>query len=65
MLRATSGGTLFGLSILLGYALTGGEDAKVHVPDPQILLLTVTLLPAYPLHWLGWRLASSRRAKIA
>lgn len=65
MLRATAGGTLFGLSILLGYALTGGEDAKVHMPDPQILLLTVTLLPAYPLHWLGWRLAAKRRARLA
>lgn len=57
--------TLFGLSILLGYALTGGEDAKVHMPDPQILLLTVTLPPAYPLHWLGWRLAGARWARAA
>lgn len=65
LVRATLGGTLFGLSILLGYALRGGEGAKVHLPDPQILLLSFTLLPAYPLHWLGWRLADRRRARVA
>lgn len=61
--RATVGGVLFGLSILFGYALNGGQDAKVHIPDPQILLLSLTLLPAYPLHWLGWRIAGSRRGR--
>ncbi len=60
LVRATVGGTLFGLSILLGYALTGGVDAKIEIPEPQILLLSFTLLPAYPLHWLGWRLARPR-----
>lgn len=60
MIRATSGGTLFGLSILLGYELTGGEGAKAFLPDPQILLLALTLLPAYPLHWIGWRLGGGR-----
>ena len=59
--RAAVGGTLFGLSILLGYALNGSEGAEVDVPEPAILLLAFTLIPAFPLHWLGWRLARGRR----
>ena len=59
--RAAVGGTLFGLAILLGYAISGGEGAEVHLPEPAILLVPVTLIPAFPLHWLGWRLTRSRR----
>ena len=61
MARAAVGGTLFGLSILLGYALSGGTGAEVHLPDPQILLLALILVPAFPLHALGWRLVRARR----
>ena len=63
--RATTGGTLFGLAILLGYVLSGGEGAEVELPHPEILLVTFTLVPAFPLHWLGWRLARSRRGPEA
>jgi threonine/homoserine/homoserine lactone efflux protein len=58
--RAATGGTLFGLAILLGFELSGGEGAEVELPHPPILLIAFTLLPAFPLHWLGWRLARSR-----
>ena len=59
--RGALGGTLFGLAILLGYELSGGSGAEVHLPEPAILLLAFTLIPAFPLHWLGWRLAHARR----
>jgi hypothetical protein len=61
--RAAVGGTLFGLAILLGYEVAGGEDAKVDLPEPAILLLAFTLIPAFPLHWLGWRLGTSRDSR--
>ena len=60
LIRAAVGGTLFGLAILLGYEIGGGEDAKVKLPEPAILLVAFTLIPAFPLHWLGWRLRGSR-----
>jgi hypothetical protein len=60
LIRAVVGGTLFGLAILLGYEINGGEDAKVDLPEPAILLLAFTLIPALPLHWLGWRLRNAR-----
>ena len=59
--RAATGGTLFGLAILLGYEITGGDGAEVELPHPGILLVAFTLVPAFPLHWLGWRLSRSRR----
>jgi hypothetical protein len=55
LLRGFVGGTLFGLSILLGFELSGGEEADPELPDPAILLLVLTTGPALPLHWLGWR----------
>ena len=60
LLRALVGGTLFGLAILAGFELGGSDDAKVELPDPEIGLLAFTVLPAFPLHWLGWRLRQSR-----
>lgn len=65
MARAAAAGALFGLAILLGYELTGGEGAEVELPHPEILLLAFTVVPAFPLHWLGWRLARSRRESEA
>jgi len=62
MWRAALGGTLFGLAILGGYALSGGEDATVKLPEPAILLVLFTLIPAFPLHWLGWRTLGGPRA---
>ncbi len=59
--RAATGGTLFGLAILLGYEITGGNGAELELPHPGILLVAFTLVPAFPLHWLGWRLSRSRR----
>ena len=60
MARAATGGTLFGLAILLGYEFTGGDGAEVELPHPEILFVAFTLVPAFPLHWLGWRIARSR-----
>lgn len=62
MVRALVGGTLFGLAILLGFELTGDEEATVELPDPAILLLLLTVIPAFPLHRLGWRLGRRRAA---
>lgn len=61
LLRALAGGTLFGLCILLGYEISGGSDAKIAVPEPAGLLVAITLLPAFPLHLIGWRLSRARR----
>lgn len=61
LLRGLVGGTLFGLSILLGFEAGGADEAEVHLPDPAILLLLLTVLPAFPLHWLGWRLRRRER----
>jgi hypothetical protein len=63
--RAAVGGTLFGLSILLGYELAGGEGAEVPLPEPAILLVAFTLLPAFPLHWLGLRLSQRRLRRLS
>jgi hypothetical protein len=63
LLRGLVGGTLFGLGILLGFEVGGAEEAEVHLPDPAILLLLFTVLPAFPLHWFGWRLR--QRGKLA
>jgi hypothetical protein len=56
LLRGLAGGTLFGLSILLGFEIGGSDDATVELPDPPVLLLALTVTPSLPLHWLGWRL---------
>jgi hypothetical protein len=50
------GGTLFGLSTLLGFEIGGAGEPRVHIPDPALLLLVFTVMPSIPLHWLGWRL---------
>ena len=60
LLRGLAGGTLFGLAILAGFELSGSDDATVELPDPEIVLLAFTVLPAFPLHWLGWRLRHGR-----
>ena len=62
LLRGLVGGTLFGLSILAGFELTGSEEAEVELPDPAIGLLVLTVGPALPLHWLGWRLRRRSRS---
>ena len=56
LLRGLVGGTLFGASILLGFEVGGGGEAEVELPEPHAVLLLFTVLPAFPLHWLGWRL---------
>src|SRR3954452_23453209 len=56
ILRGLVGGTLFGVFILLGFELGGEDEAKVDLPDPHVLLLVLTVLPSFFLHWLGWRL---------
>ena len=61
LVRAAVGGSLFGLAVLLGYMLSGGYGAEVDGPYPAIELVAFRLLPAFPLHWLGCRLASRRR----
>src|SRR5262245_66126469 len=58
LIRGVVGGTLFGVFILLGFDLGGGEEAKVDLPDPHILLLVLTIVPSILLRWLGWRLRS-------
>jgi hypothetical protein len=30
----------------------------VKLPEPHVVLLLFTVLPAFPFHWLGWRLRS-------
>jgi hypothetical protein len=62
LVRGLVGGTQFGLAILLGLELTGENEATVELPDPAILLLVLTVVPAFPLHALGWRLARRRAA---
>jgi hypothetical protein len=56
LLRGLVAGTLFGLFILLGFELGGEDEAKVDLPDPHILLLVLTIVPSFFLHWLGWKL---------
>lgn len=58
--RGLAGGTLFGLSTLLGFEIGGATEPTVHIPDPALLLLVFTIVPSFPLHWLGWKLG--RRA---
>jgi hypothetical protein len=58
LIRGLWAGTLFGLSILLGFEIGGADEATVELPDPSVLLLAFTVIPALPLHWLGWRLRS-------
>jgi hypothetical protein len=56
LIRGLVAGTIFGLFILLGFELGGEDEAKVDLPDPHIVLLVFTIVPALFLHWLGWRL---------
>ena len=56
LIRAFVGGALFGIFILLGFELGGEDKAKVHLPDPHVVLLLFTIVPSFFLHWLGWRL---------
>jgi hypothetical protein len=65
LLRGLTGGTTFGLAVLLGFELGGGTDAVVELPEPAILLLLFTALPALPLNALGFRSRSALRAKLA
>ena len=56
LLRGLVAGALFGAFILLGFELSGEDEAKVDLPDPHVLLLVLTILPSLLLHWVGWRL---------
>jgi hypothetical protein len=56
LIRGLVAGTIFGLFILLGFELGGEDEAKVHLPDPHIVLLVFTIVPSLFLHWLGWKL---------
>jgi len=60
LMRGLVGATLFGLCTLLGFGLGGEGHPTVHVPDPAILLLVFTIVPSFPLHWLGWKLRRGR-----
>src|SRR5262245_52545769 len=56
LIRSLTGWFLFGVFVLLGFDLGGEGEATVALPDPQVLLLVLTVVPSIPLHWLGWRL---------
>jgi hypothetical protein len=64
LLRGVAGGTTFGLSVLLGFELGGAADPVAALPDPRILFLLTTVVPSFPLHALGYRIAR-RRARSA
>jgi hypothetical protein len=59
VLRGLLAGALFGLAILAGWQLGGGEDVEA-IPDPPVAELLLTVVPAGPLHALGWWLRSRR-----
>ena len=52
--RGFTGGILFGTFILASHALTG-LDQKVHLPEPEILLVVITTLAGILLGALGGR----------
>ena len=54
LLRGLAGGTLFGLGVLLGFAVSGADEPAVELPDPRVLLLLFTILPSPPLNAVGW-----------
>lgn len=64
LLRGVCGGTTFGTSVLLGFALSGAATPAVGLPDPHVLFLLTTILPSFPLHaggfWLGRRYRAAR-----
>ncbi len=53
--RGALGGLLFGTSILIGHAITGGSDHDV-LPDPQLVLVVITPTLGALLGLLGTRL---------
>jgi hypothetical protein len=57
--RGILGGLLFGLSILTGHALAGGDDGGV-LPDPHALQLAFTVIPGAILGTLGARYRDRR-----
>jgi hypothetical protein len=64
LLRGVCGGTTFGSSVLLGYALGGASGPTIGLPDPHVLFLLTTIVPAFPLHAAGWALGRRVRARI-
>jgi hypothetical protein len=64
LLRGLWAGLLFGVAILLGFEIGGEAEPEADIPDPRILLLLLTTVPALPLHWLGWKLRARSDAKL-
>lgn len=60
--RGTIGGMQFGAMILLVHELTG-KEAKVHLPDPAILLVVLTTVLGIALGYLGGRSRAKRSAR--
>lgn len=64
LLRGLCGGTTFGLSVLLGYSLGGAASPTVALPDPEILFLLTTVIPAFPLHAAGYAIGRRVRSRV-
>jgi hypothetical protein len=64
LLRGLSGGTTFGLAVLLGYELGGAAEPVVALPDPHILFLLTTIIPSFPLHAAGYALGRRLRGRV-
>src|SRR5262245_34463918 len=63
-LRGIAGGALFGIFILLAHAITG-EDEKVDLPDPHILLPIATTIISIPLGAIGGALRARQLRRSA
>jgi hypothetical protein len=62
--RGVIGGLLFGSFILFGHEITGAE-AKVHLPEPAIVLVAITTILGALLGALGGRTSAKRRPAAA
>jgi hypothetical protein len=58
-LRGLNGGLLFGVFILFGHEFSGSEP-KVHLPEPEILLVVITTVLGCGLGALGGRTRARR-----
>ena len=63
-LRGFTGGLLFGTFILAAHALTGMER-KVHLPEPEVLLVVITTVAGIGLGALGGRSRAKMESRAA